>query len=196
MGQPMHMHLPRSSAQRGACIPPAFRAQGGTLVYSDEVRFARPKPSKRNYLLNADGSGTGTTENPAQGAIGVVLRDPDGHIVAEISRRIGPAINTVAEYRALIEGLKLARSRGIQRIRVFLDSELVVDQVNGRAKVRKEHIRPLHTEACSLLQEFPNIRISWVPRKWNAEADGLAAKALLGLPHSPVTNSELLEALH
>ena len=107
----------------------------------------------RGDPLNADGSGTGTTDTPAQGAIGVVLRDPDGHLVSE---PIGPAINTVAEYRALIEGLKLARSHGIQRIRVFLDSELVVDQVNGRAKVGKEHIRPLHTEACSLLQEFPN----------------------------------------
>ncbi len=138
------------------------------------------RPSKRNYLLHADGSGTGTIDNPAQGAIGVVLRDPDGHPIAEISQRIGPAINTVAEYRALIEGLKLARSRGIQRIRVFLDSELVVDQVNGRAKVGKEHIRPLHTEACALLQEFPNIRISWVPRRWNAEADALATKARLG----------------
>ena len=114
------------------------------------------EPSKRNYLLKADGSGTGTTDNPAQGAIGVVLRDPDGHLIAEISKPIGPAINTVAEYRALIEGLELARSWRIQRIRVFLDSELVVDQVNGRAKVGKEQIRPLHAEACSLLQEFPN----------------------------------------
>src|SRR5215207_4496589 len=130
----------------------------------------QPEPSKRNYLLNADGSGTGTIDNPAQGAIGVVLRDPDGHLIAEISKRIGPAINTVAEYRALIEGLKLARSRGIQRIRVFLDSELVVDQVNGRAKVGKEHIRPLHAEACSLLQEWsrpkaavtsPRLRFPW-----------------------------------
>ena len=91
-----------------------------------------------------------------------------------------PPSTPLRKYRALIEGLKLARSRGIQRIRVFLDSELVVDQVNGRATVGKEHIRPLHTEACSLLQEFPNIRISWVPRKWNAQADALATKALLG----------------
>src|SRR3954470_20972489 len=75
--------------------------------------------------------------------------------------------------------VKLARSRGIQRIRMYLDSELVVDQVNGRAKVGKEHLRALNAEACSLLQEFPNIRISWVPRKWNAEADALATKALL-----------------
>src|SRR6478672_7809169 len=140
----------------------------------------RPAPSQRNYLMNADGSGTGTTDSPDQGAIGVVLRDPDGDLIAEISEPIGPAINTVAEYRALIEGLKLARRRGIERIRVFLDSELVVDQVNGRAKVGKEHIRPLHTEACSLLLEFSNSRISWVPRKWNAEADALATKALLG----------------
>jgi ribonuclease HI len=139
-----------------------------------------PEPSKRNYLLKTDGSGTGTIDNPTQGAIGVVLRDPDGQLIEELSKPIGPAINTVAEYRALIEGLKLARSRGIQRIRVFLDSELVVDQVNGCAKVGKKHIRPLHAEACSLLQEFPNIRISWIPRKWNAEADALATKALPG----------------
>ena len=140
-----------------------------------------PEPSKGNHLLNTDGSGTGTLDDPAEGAIGVVLRDPDGHVIAQISERIGPAINTHAEYRALIAGLKLARSRGIPRIRVFLDSELVVDQVSGRAKVEKEHLRPLHSEACLLLQEFPNARISWVPRKWNAEADALATKALLAL---------------
>ena len=137
-------------------------------------------PSRRNYLLNTDGSGTGTVKDPAQGAIGVVLRDPDGHPLAEISERIGRAINTVAEYRALIEGLKLARSRGIRRLRVYIDSELVVDQVNGRAKVRAEHLRPLHAEACSLLDAFANVRVSWVPRKWNTEADTLATRALLG----------------
>src|SRR3954468_3821245 len=88
-----------------------------------------PEPSKRNYLLKTDGYGTGNIDNPAQGAIGGVLRDPDGQLIEEISKPIGPAINPVAEYRALIEGLKLARSRGIQRIRVFLASELVGDQV-------------------------------------------------------------------
>ena len=42
----------------------------------------RPEPSKRNYLLKTDGSGTGTIDNPAQGAIGVVLRDPDGQLTS------------------------------------------------------------------------------------------------------------------
>lgn len=136
-----------------------------------------PEPSKRNYLLKTDGSGHGTIDNPAPGAIGVVLMDPDGHLIDKISEPIGPAINTVAEYRALIQGLKLARSREIQRIRVFLDSETVVEQVNRRWKVDKKHIRPWHAEACSLLQEFSNIRVSWIPRKWNAEADALATEA-------------------
>src|SRR5680860_1437063 len=99
-----------------------------------------PEPSKGNYLLNTDGSGTGTIDNPAQGAIGVVLKDPDGHQIAEISTRIGPAINTVAEYRALVEGLKRARSRAIQRSRVYRDSERVVDKVHERAKFGKAHI--------------------------------------------------------
>jgi ribonuclease HI len=58
---------------------------------------------------------------------------------------------------------------------VFLDSELVVDQVNGHAKVG-ERIRPLHAKARSLFEEFPNIRISWIPRKWNTEADNLQPK--------------------
>ena len=155
----------------------------GFMPVPDTHEGDHPEPSTRNYLLNTDGSGTGTADNPAQGAIGVVLRDPDGRPIEgieDISKPIGPAINTVAEYRALIEGLELARRCRITRIRVFLDSELVVEQINGRAKVAKEHIRPLHTEACSLLQEFPNIRISWVPRKWNAEADALATKGLTG----------------
>lgn len=131
-------------------------------------------------MLKTDGSGTGTVDDPAEGAIGGVLVDPNGRPVAEISKPIGPAINTVAEYRALIEGLELARSRGIRRLRVFLDSELVVDQVNGRAKVDSEGIRPLHTEARLLLQEFPDIRVSWIPREWNTDADALATKGLPG----------------
>ena len=92
-----------------------------------ELTSLAPEPSKRNYLLKTDGSGTGTADNPAQGAIGVVLRDRDGRPIEgieDISKPIGPAIHTVAEYRALIEGLELAR-RSDPRIRVFLDAELV-----------------------------------------------------------------------
>jgi ribonuclease H / adenosylcobalamin/alpha-ribazole phosphatase len=84
----------------------------------------------------------------------------------------------VAEYRALIEGLNLAREHGVQRIRVYMDSELVVDQVNGFSAVKHEHLKELHERASTLVALFKNIRICWVPREMNAEADRLVRDAL------------------
>jgi probable phosphoglycerate mutase len=116
--------------------------------------------------------------SPANAAIGAVLKTPRMAVVAEISRAIGPATHNVAEYQALIEGLKLAREHGIDRIRVYLDSELVVDHMNGVSKVREEHLKRLHASARALVGEFANIRICWVPREMNSEADRLVNKVL------------------
>jgi ribonuclease HI len=113
-------------------------------------------------------------------AIGALLRNPRLATVDQISKAIGPASHNEAEYQALIEGLKLAHDHGIQRIRVYMDSELVVDQVNGVSAVRKEHLRELHDVASSLVALF-DIRISWVPREMNAEADQLVKDALAAL---------------
>ena len=128
------------------------------------------------YLLNTDGGNSGDPLGRA--AIGALLRTRRLVTVAHISRAIGPATHNVAEYRALIEGLKLARNHGIQRIRVFMDSELVVDQVNGDSAVRQAHLTELHEVASSLRAQFQSIRISWVPREMNAEADRLVRDAL------------------
>jgi ribonuclease HI len=100
------------------------------------------------YLLNTDGgmasNGRRRSGNPlGRAAIGALLRTPRLVTVAQISKAIGPATQNVAEYRALIEGLTLARDYGIQRIRVYMDSELVVDQVNGVSAVRKERGCPV-----------------------------------------------------
>src|SRR6266498_1194216 len=119
------------------------------------------------YLLNTDG-GMASNGRRRSG-------DPLGR------EAIGPATQNVAEYRALIEGLTLARDYGIQRIRVYMDSELVVDQVNGVSAVRKEHLGELHTVASGLVALFESIRISWVPREMNAEADRLVKDALSAL---------------
>jgi ribonuclease HI len=138
------------------------------------------------YLLNTDGgmaSGHGRRRagDPlGDAAIGALLRTPRLVIVDQISKAIGPATHNEAEYRALIEGLKLARAHGIHRIRVYTDSALVVDQVNGHSMVRQAHLSELHKAASSLLALF-DFRISWVPRKLNAEADRLVRDALRAL---------------
>jgi ribonuclease H / adenosylcobalamin/alpha-ribazole phosphatase len=98
--------------------------------------------------------------------------------VDQLSQAIGPASHNQAEYKALIEGLKLARAHRVRHLRVYMDSELVVDQMNDRRAIRKPELRELHEVAGSLAALFESIRISWVPREMNAEADRLARDAL------------------
>jgi ribonuclease HI len=130
------------------------------------------------YLLNTDGGNSGNRFGRA--AIGALLRARTHRLVPvdQISKEIGPATHNVAEYRALIEGLKLARDHGVQRSRVYMDSELVVNQLNGDAAVKQEHLKDLHKQASTLVALFKDIRISWVPREMNLEADLLVRDAL------------------
>jgi ribonuclease HI len=139
----------------------------------------QPMPDRDYYRLNTDG-GIVAESGQAKGeaAVGVVLRDAEGTTVHEISARIGWAIDHhVAEYRALIAGLRLARGHGIEYIRVFVDSTVVANHVNGESRVGKEYI-DLCAEARALKEQFTDIRIRQVPRRQNAEADALASKAL------------------
>ena len=138
------------------------------------------------YLLNTDGgvasNGQRRSGDPlGRAAIGALLRTPRLVTVAQISKAIGPATHNEAEYQALIEGLELAHDHGIQRIRVYMDSELVVHQVIGVSAVRQAHLSELHKVASSLVALFESIRISWVPREMNAEADQLVKDALAAL---------------
>jgi ribonuclease HI len=137
-------------------------------------------PNHAYYLLNTDGGNVRRQpgEPLSHAAIGALLRTRRLVTVDEISKAIGPATHNVAEYRALIEGLMLARAHGIERIRVYTDSELVVDQVNGVSAVRQPHLHELHEVASGLRAGFKSFRISWVPREWNAEADQLVRDAL------------------
>jgi ribonuclease HI len=144
------------------------------------------------FRLNTDGGIAAAQGQPSgEGAIGVVLKAPLG----EVSERIegGPIVDHhVAEYQALIRGLELALSHGIERIRVCLDSALVVNQISGRFKVKAKHLKPLHAEAIVLIQKFADIRIAWVPRRANDEADALASKPLGPLRPKPTPSIEEL----
>lgn len=137
-------------------------------------------PNHAYYLLNTDGGNVRRRpgEPLSHAAIGALLRTRRLVTVDQISKAIGPATHNVAEYQALIEGLMLARAHGIERIRVFTDSELVVDQVNGVSAVRQARLHELHEVASGLRAGFKSFRISWVPREWNAEADQLVRDAL------------------
>lgn len=125
--------------------------------------------------LHADGGARG---NPGPAGIGVVLRDESGRVVGEIARGIGSATNNVAEYTALIEGLKLALDEGVTDVDVHMDSELVVSQVTGAWKIKSDSLRRLAVEARRLLERFENFEITHVRRTRNADADKLANQGM------------------
>jgi ribonuclease HI len=125
--------------------------------------------------LHTDGGARG---NPGPAGIGAVLIDESGEVVGEVAEAIGIATNNVAEYRALIAGLELALAKGIMELEVFMDSELVISQVQGKWKIKNKGLQPLALKASSLLKQFESTTLTHVPREENADADKLANQGM------------------
>jgi len=126
-------------------------------------------------VVHVDGGARG---NPGPAAAAAVLTDADGTVVDEATELLGEATNNVAEYRALLLGLRRARELGATEVEVVNDSELVAKQLTGAYKVKHAGMRPLHAEAVSALDDFEKWSIRSVPRAENADADALVNQAL------------------
>jgi ribonuclease HI len=126
-------------------------------------------------VVHVDGGSRG---NPGPAAAAAVLSAPDGTVVDEAAEVIGRATNNVAEYRALLLGLRRARELGADEVEVVNDSELVAKQVTGAYKVKHADMKPLHREATDALRAFGSWSIRSVPRAQNAHADALVNQAL------------------
>jgi ribonuclease HI len=125
--------------------------------------------------VNVDGGARG---NPGPAAVGVVVRDGGGELLEERGEQIGEATNNVAEYRALLLGLELARKHGGTELELIGDSELVVRQVEGRYKVKNAGMKKLYDEVKRALRGFDSWSIRHVRREQNADADRLVNQAL------------------
>src|SRR3954453_7657756 len=106
---------------------------------------------KQRVVVHVDGGARG---NPGPAAVGAVVSSPDGDVLAGEGRYIGEATNNVAEYRALLLGLELARGLGAREVEVVNDSELVARQIGGQYKVKNPGLRPLWQEAMEALRGF------------------------------------------
>ncbi|MGI5257516.1 bifunctional RNase H/acid phosphatase [Streptomyces angustmyceticus] len=130
----------------------------------------------RTLIVEADGGSRG---NPGPAGYGAVVLDPEsGEALAEAAEFIGTATNNVAEYKGLVAGLRAAHALAPQaRIRVRMDSKLVVEQMSGRWKIKHPDMKPLAAEAGSV---FPSGQVTyeWIPRAQNKHADRLANEAM------------------
>lgn len=130
----------------------------------------------RVLIVEADGGSRG---NPGLAGSGSVVIDAaTGEVLAEVGRYLGQASNNVAEYTALIEGVRRALQLDPDaELHVRMDSKLVVEQMSGRWKIKHPDMAELAAQARGLLTGTP-VRFEWIPRLQNARADAVANRAM------------------
>ncbi|MGR3294589.1 MAG: ribonuclease HI family protein [Candidatus Scalindua sp.] len=126
-------------------------------------------------VVNVDGASKG---NPGESGIGVAIFDKDSNLINEACDYLGVATNNIAEYKALIFGIKLSIEYNARKVLFKSDSELMVKQIKGEYKVKNAQLKLLFAEAQSLLKKLPNWKIMHVPREENKDADLLANKGV------------------
>jgi len=135
----------------------------------------------KTLFVYSDG---GALNNPGPAGLGVVIMDEKGQILKKISQYIGRATNNQAEYKALILALKTVAELKKQAeweeaaVRVFLDSELLVRQLNLQYKVKDKALQPLFLEVYNLAVSLKKVSFTHIPREQNRLADQLVKQAL------------------
>jgi ribonuclease HI len=137
----------------------------------------------RAFVVRTDGASRG---NPGPASLGAVLIDatspgarrPGATPIATISEYLGVQTNNVAEYAAVLRALILAEELGAHRVEMLLDSKLIVEQLNGRWRVKDAKLIPLHAEARARLARLDRWTATHVPRAQNKQADALCNEAI------------------
>jgi ribonuclease HI len=132
-------------------------------------------PSLKHAVVYVDGASRG---NPGPAAAAAVAYLPSGEELTSVARKLGLATNNVAEYQAVIEGLRLARQLGAREATIRLDSELVARQLSGEYRTRNRELLSLAEEVSREARSFERCRFEHVPREENREADRLANRVL------------------
>ena len=150
--------------------------------YKQEIRFVTYL-SKEYYMewpkkviVKTDGA---SRKNPGPSALGLVVLDSNKNLIYADSSYLGDhKTNNFANYEAVIRALELAVQNKVQELALFADSEIVINQLQGKWSVNSERLKALFQSAQSLLKQIPKSDLQHIPRGQNKEADALANQAL------------------
>ncbi|XP_026402361.1 uncharacterized protein LOC113297958 isoform X4 [Papaver somniferum] len=149
----------------------SFHAMGPSKIIKHESSV----PEQGLCIVEFDGAAKG---NPGPAGAGAVLRAENGQVLCRLHEGVGIATNNVAEYRAVLLGVKHALQKGFKRISVQGDSNLVVNQVQGKWKCKNDNMAMFCKQVKELKDKCVSFEIKHVYRDFNSEAD---AQANLGV---------------
>ena len=169
----------RQIVREAARLFPSAAATVGHTAHAAAGAAAKSPVAPRTWpavvVAHVDGAARG---NPGDAGAGVFLSDEAGEPLERIARYLGRATNNTAEYQALLIALERAREAGVRHLKVFSDSELLVNQVNGRYRTSAPHLQRYLQEAIRLIREIGRVDVRHVRREQNTEADALANEAI------------------
>lgn len=131
------------------------------------------------FIVNTDGGARG---NPGPAAVGILIKDLTSGNIEKIGKYLGIATNNIAEYAALKIALEKLMDKNAEQVQCFLDSELVVKQLNGEYKVKDENLKIIWLEIKKLETNFKSISYTHIPRAKNKEADKIVNEVLDAQP--------------
>lgn len=126
-------------------------------------------------IIYTDGGARG---NPGPAGAGVVIFDENNKVISRHKKYLGTQTNNYAEYQALILALTEAVKLGADTLRINMDSELIVRQMQGKYKIKEPTLKILAGEALKLIGKFKNVEFHHVLREKNKEADKLVNEVL------------------
>ncbi|MFH0951547.1 MAG: ribonuclease HI family protein [bacterium] len=129
----------------------------------------------KKLIIHTDGGARG---NPGSAGIGVMIKDDKGKEVKTIAKYLGRATNNQAEYQAVLAGIEAAIKLKATEVEFYLDSELVVKQLNREYKVKNLELQPLFVKVYNHSLKFKKISFRHIRREQNKEADALANLAM------------------
>jgi len=133
----------------------------------------------KNLCVFTDGGAKG---NPGPAAVGFIIKDSSGQVLVEKGKSIGRATNNIAEYRAVIEALHWILANIKERsltVNFYLDSILVVNQLNGLFKIKNKNLKNLVIEIKNLEKKTKGkIFYNYIPREKNKKADFLVSTVI------------------
>ncbi|MFB6212464.1 MAG: ribonuclease HI family protein [Candidatus Magasanikbacteria bacterium] len=136
--------------------------------------------NNNEIIIYTDGGSQG---NPGPAAIGALIK-MNSEEKEEYNKRIGEATNNIAEYKAAIFGLeklkqKIGKEKASEKsIKLKSDSELLVNQVQGKYKVKSDNLKELFIDLWNIMQDFKSVEFELIPREDNQAADRLVNKSL------------------
>ena len=129
----------------------------------------------KKLKIYTDGGARG---NPGPAGCGVVMFDEQDNQVSTYKKYLGMTTNNVAEYNGVVLAMQEAKKLGAEELEFYLDSELVVKQLNREYKVKNSELAKLFVKIYNLQQLFKKVSYQHVPREMNNLADKLANQAM------------------